>query len=69
MVCYAAPSLGWDVEAALSPLGKKSHVKHDLEEVVKTVVEMARPEDFVLVMSNGGFGGIHGKLLSALKDA
>lgn len=69
VVCYAAPSLGWDVEAALSPLGKKSHVKHDLEEVVKTVVEMARPEDFVLVMSNGGFGGIHGKLLSALKDA
>ena len=69
VVCYAAPSLGWDVEAALSCLGQKAHVKHDIDEVVKTVVDTARPDDFVLVMSNGGFGGIHGKLLSALKGA
>jgi UDP-N-acetylmuramate: L-alanyl-gamma-D-glutamyl-meso-diaminopimelate ligase len=38
----------------------------DLESIVATVKEQARPGDVVAVLSNGGFGGIHGKLLAAL---
>jgi UDP-N-acetylmuramate: L-alanyl-gamma-D-glutamyl-meso-diaminopimelate ligase len=63
--CYGA-QLGWDAAGALAPLGDKARVMDDLEEMVKAIVAEARPGDHILVMSNGGFGGIHQKLLDAL---
>ena len=60
--CYAA-KLGWDPAAALAPLGAKAVVEDDFEAFVAAVVAEARAGDHVLVMSNGGFGGIHDKLL------
>ena len=38
----------------------------DVETIVRDVAAEARPRDLIVVMSNGGFGGIHGKLLEAL---
>jgi UDP-N-acetylmuramate: L-alanyl-gamma-D-glutamyl-meso-diaminopimelate ligase len=64
--CYAA-NLGWDAGAALSPLGERAHAYDDLDALVADVVRDARAGDQVLVMSNGGFGGVHGKLLAALE--
>jgi UDP-N-acetylmuramate: L-alanyl-gamma-D-glutamyl-meso-diaminopimelate ligase len=63
--CYGA-NLGWDVTQTLAPLGGKAVVKDDLDELVEAVKGAARPGDHVLVMSNGGFGGIHEKLLKRL---
>jgi UDP-N-acetylmuramate: L-alanyl-gamma-D-glutamyl-meso-diaminopimelate ligase len=63
--CYSA-NLGWDAAEALSPLGSKALVSDQLDALVSAVVGAARPGDQILVMSNGGFGGIHGKLLAAL---
>jgi len=63
--CYAA-NLGWDVAGALAPLGAKAVVQQDLEALVAMIVAEAKPGDHVLVMSNGGFGGIHDKLLARL---
>jgi UDP-N-acetylmuramate: L-alanyl-gamma-D-glutamyl-meso-diaminopimelate ligase len=63
--CYAA-NLGWDVAGALAPLGEKACVRDDLGALVADIVAAARPGDQVLVMSNGGFGGIHDRLLAAL---
>lgn len=63
--CYGA-NLGWDAAAALAPLGDKTLVSDDLGDLVARIVAVARPGDHVLVMSNGGFGGIHQKLLDAL---
>lgn len=63
--CYGA-NLGWDASAALSPMGAKACVEEDLDRLVERVRQVARAGDHVLVMSNGGFGGIHGKLLEAL---
>ncbi|WP_284895123.1 MULTISPECIES: UDP-N-acetylmuramate:L-alanyl-gamma-D-glutamyl-meso-diaminopimelate ligase [Burkholderia] len=67
---YGAPTgrdvLGWNLADALAPLGDKAHAFDDLHLLVKSVVEAARPGDHVLVMSNGGFGGVHQKLLDAL---
>jgi len=62
--CYGA-NLGWDAAAALAPMGDKAVVKDDLNELVSTIAACARPGDHVLVMSNGGFGGIHDKLLKS----
>jgi UDP-N-acetylmuramate: L-alanyl-gamma-D-glutamyl-meso-diaminopimelate ligase len=63
--CYGA-KLGWDAGEALAPLGDKAVVSDDLDTLVAQIVAEARPGDQILVMSNGGFGGIHGKLLAAL---
>jgi len=67
---YGAPSgrdaLGWNLGEALAPLGGKAHAFDNLDALVKAVVHAARPGDQILVMSNGGFGGVHQKLLDAL---
>ncbi len=63
--CYAA-NLGWDAAGALQPLGDKAIVRDDLEALIDAIAQEARPGDHVLVMSNGGFGGIHQKLLERL---
>ncbi len=67
-VCYADSKLGWDASAALAPLGEKAAVSHQIDECVKQAVMHAKPGDTILVMSNGGFGGIHEKLLAALRE-
>ena len=67
-VCYADPKLGWDASAALAPLGEKAAVSHQIDECVKQAVMHAKPGDTILVMSNGGFSGIHEKLLAALRE-
>ncbi|HYD56368.1 MAG TPA: UDP-N-acetylmuramate:L-alanyl-gamma-D-glutamyl-meso-diaminopimelate ligase [Burkholderiales bacterium] len=61
--------LGWDAEEVFRPLAGRALCASDLETLVRAVVAEARPGDHVLVMSNGGFGGIHGRLLEALKAA
>ncbi len=63
--CYGA-NLGWDADEALTPLGDKARVSDNLEQLVADIVAEAQAGDQVLVMSNGGFGGIHGKLLDSL---
>ncbi len=63
--CYGA-NLGWDAAAALAPLGAKARVFDDLDALVAQLVKDTRAGDQVLMMSNGGFGGIHAKLLEAL---
>jgi UDP-N-acetylmuramate: L-alanyl-gamma-D-glutamyl-meso-diaminopimelate ligase len=63
--CYAA-NLGWDAAAALAPLGTRVHVHDDLRGLVGAVARTARPGDHVVIMSNGGFGGVHAQLLDAL---
>jgi UDP-N-acetylmuramate: L-alanyl-gamma-D-glutamyl-meso-diaminopimelate ligase len=58
--------LGWDVADALAPLGARASVHRELDALVATVAAEARAGDHVLVMSNGGFGGVHQRLLDAL---
>jgi UDP-N-acetylmuramate: L-alanyl-gamma-D-glutamyl-meso-diaminopimelate ligase len=63
--CYAA-NLGWDVSGALAPLGARAEVHTDLSVLVDAIAREARAGDQIVVMSNGGFGGIHDKLLARL---
>ena len=58
--------LDWDAQAVLAPLGARARCLDDLEALVAAVGADARQGDHVLVMSNGGFGGVHGKLLERL---
>jgi UDP-N-acetylmuramate: L-alanyl-gamma-D-glutamyl-meso-diaminopimelate ligase len=58
---------GWSAQEALAPMGPQAVVADSVDKLVALVVQAARPGDHVLCMSNGGFGGIHGKLLDALR--
>ena len=66
--CHSG-GLGWNAEEALAPMGKQAVVCDDIDRLVERVVAAARPGDHILCMSNGGFGGIHAKLLAALAAA
>jgi UDP-N-acetylmuramate: L-alanyl-gamma-D-glutamyl-meso-diaminopimelate ligase len=66
--CHSG-GLGWDAEQALAPMGRQAVVCDSIDALVERVVTAARPGDHVLCMSNGGFGGIHAKLLDALGRA
>ena len=66
--CHSG-GLGWDAAEALKPMGDQAVVCATIDALVQAVVAAARPGDHVLCMSNGGFGGIHGKLLDALGAA
>ncbi|MDT7834403.1 UDP-N-acetylmuramate:L-alanyl-gamma-D-glutamyl-meso-diaminopimelate ligase [Aquabacterium sp. OR-4] len=57
---------GWSAAEALAPMGPQAVVSDDIDKLVAQIVRAAKPGDHVLVMSNGGFGGIHDKLLKAL---
>ena len=63
--CYGA-NLGWDAEQALAPMGQRAEVHNDFDAMLKAIVSFAEAGDHILVMSNGGFQGIHNKLLEAL---
>ena len=63
--CYAG-NLGWNARGALAPLGSKAIVEDDLGVLIEKIAAAAQPGDHILVMSNGGFGGIHEKLLKRL---
>ena len=63
--CYGA-NLGWDAAAALAPLGGKAETYDKLEKLIDAITRKAQPGDHILIMSNGGFGGIHQKLLDRL---
>lgn len=58
--------LGWDAREALAPMGTRAQVADSIDELVSQVIAAARPGDHILCMSNGGFGGVHQKLLKAL---
>jgi len=64
--CYSA-NLGWDAAEALSPISAKSIISDNLQALVEAILQEAQAGDHVLVMSNGGFGGIHGMLLDRFK--
>jgi UDP-N-acetylmuramate: L-alanyl-gamma-D-glutamyl-meso-diaminopimelate ligase len=59
--------LGWDAQAVFSPLGTRARCIDELDRLVAAVAAESRAGDQVLVMSNGGFGGIHDKLLERLR--
>jgi len=59
-------ALGWSLGQALSPMGDKASAYDDIGVLVQAVAAQARAGDHIVVMSNGGFGGVHQKLLEAL---
>ena len=66
--CFGA-GLTWDAAAALAPLGDRAEVHADLDHLLAAIAGGAQRGDHIVIMSNGGFGGIHEKLLARLAGA
>lgn len=60
-------SISWDAEGIFANMPQPTQVHHDLERLVQAVTDTAQPGDHILIMSNGGFGGFHDKLILNLK--
>jgi UDP-N-acetylmuramate: L-alanyl-gamma-D-glutamyl-meso-diaminopimelate ligase len=63
--CHAG-GLDWDAAEALHPMGDRAQVAHNLDQLVAQVGTAARGGDHIVCMSNGGFGGVHVRLLATL---
>ncbi|BBT14818.1 UDP-N-acetylmuramate:L-alanyl-gamma-D-glutamyl-meso-diaminopimelate ligase [Metapseudomonas otitidis] len=64
---YAPPNLGWDLAATVAGSSVPTRVCDSLEAIIEGVKALAVPGTQVVIMSNGGFGGLHGKLAQALE--
>jgi UDP-N-acetylmuramate: L-alanyl-gamma-D-glutamyl-meso-diaminopimelate ligase len=65
---YAPPSVNWDVHSAMAVLGARARIETDFEALLAHLTPSLRSGDQVLIMSNGGFGGLHTRLLAALES-
>ncbi len=63
--CHSG-GLGWDAADALAPMGKRAQIAGDITTLVDQVMAAVQPGDQLLCMSNGGFGGVHQRLVDAL---
>jgi UDP-N-acetylmuramate: L-alanyl-gamma-D-glutamyl-meso-diaminopimelate ligase len=64
--CHSG-GLGWDPREPLAIMGKRAQVADSIGELLSQVMQAVQPGDIIVCMSNGGFGGIHGKLLAELQ--
>jgi UDP-N-acetylmuramate: L-alanyl-gamma-D-glutamyl-meso-diaminopimelate ligase len=63
---YTPPDLGWDAAPVLAGLGGRGHGRGDVAALARDLARTLRSGDHALIMSNGGFGGLHEKLLAEL---
>jgi UDP-N-acetylmuramate: L-alanyl-gamma-D-glutamyl-meso-diaminopimelate ligase len=66
--CHSG-GLDWDAVQALEPMGERAQVAASLDDLIAQVLRSAQAGDHILCMSNGGFGGIHQRLLQALASS
>ncbi|MCE7537550.1 UDP-N-acetylmuramate:L-alanyl-gamma-D-glutamyl-meso-diaminopimelate ligase [Aliivibrio fischeri] len=66
---YQPDNIAWSVDDVAQQCTQPAHTHNNIDAFVDMIVNEAQPGDQILVMSNGGFEGIHGKLLSRLSDA
>jgi UDP-N-acetylmuramate: L-alanyl-gamma-D-glutamyl-meso-diaminopimelate ligase len=67
VVWYSPANLGWDLGATAALCSVPAVVCDSLEAIIARVKSQAQPGTHVVIMSNGGFGGLHGKLAEALQ--
>ena len=67
VIWYQPEGLDWDLQPVIDAAPNKAIVARTLDDIIQTVVAEAGEGDAVVIMSNGGFGGLHQKLITALK--
>lgn len=67
VLLYQPQGLDWDLQESAISLGEKASVHREIDTMVRQVADMARAGDYIVIMSNGAFGGIHNRLIEALE--
>lgn len=67
VIWYQPEGLDWDLQPVIEAASNHAQVSRSLDEIIERIVNEASEGDAVVIMSNGGFGGLHQKLMSALK--
>ncbi|MBN6529936.1 UDP-N-acetylmuramate:L-alanyl-gamma-D-glutamyl-meso-diaminopimelate ligase [Acinetobacter pittii] len=67
VIWYQPEGLDWDLQPVIAAASNRAQVSRSLDEIIERIVNEAGEGDAVVIMSNGGFGGLHQKLMSALK--
>ena len=65
---YQPAGMAWSLADVVSDSPVPAQIEQDIDSLVQTVAASSRPGDRIIIMSNGGFGGIHGKLLAELEN-
>ena len=65
--CFEDKNIEWSIKELFDEQGKTVHVETDIDRLVNELTALAKPQDHILIMSNGGFGNIHQKLLDSLE--
>nr|VFK63496.1 MAG: UDP-N-acetylmuramate: L-alanyl-gamma-D-glutamyl-meso-diaminopimelate ligase [Candidatus Kentron sp. TC] len=69
LVWFHAPSeLDWNADSVIAQCGQGAHLRQNIDGIITDILEIARSGDHVLIMSNGSFGGIHQRLIVALRE-
>lgn len=66
VIWYQPEGLDWDLQPIIAASSNKAEVSRSLNDIITRVVNEAGEGDAVVIMSNGGFGGLHQKLITAL---
>ena len=69
VILYQAPDLGWQLDDIATGVDADARVMTDIDAIVDRLADIASPGDHILIMSNGGFGGLHKKLRDKLADS
>ncbi|HEY9051127.1 MAG TPA: UDP-N-acetylmuramate:L-alanyl-gamma-D-glutamyl-meso-diaminopimelate ligase, partial [Gammaproteobacteria bacterium] len=67
VLLYQPQDIDWDMQSVVNDLADKGQLLRQVDDIVNLLKQQAKPGDHILIMSNGGFGGIHQKILDALK--
>src|SRR5690606_19827822 len=67
VIWYQPEGLDWDLQPVIEAAPNKAKVARTLDDIIQTVVAEAGEGDAVVIMSNGGFGGLHQKLITVLQ--
>lgn len=66
VILFQPEDVDWDMQSVVDEAGESAKLMRSIDEIVKLLAEQSQPGDHILVMSNGGFGGVHQKILAAL---
>ena len=64
---YQAPNVTWDVAGTFAALGTCASVIRDVDALVDAIMAEVQRGDHIVIMSNGGFGSFHEKLIDRLE--
>ena len=68
VIWYQPPGLDWSLDSVIADSPVPAELSCDLDACIEQLVATLQSGDHLVIMSNGGFGGIHQRLMTALND-